>query len=226
MITNTELEQKGNQFPNQIVSFLRDADTFYFTTENGVVLELTALRNSAFRFRYATDLTFQADFSYAISPEATRGYNSLDWKEAKEQYEVWTPKVKVCIQKKNLKVRILDADGNLINEDELGFHWEENYTHGGNLVKMSKVTQTSESYYGLGDKATHSNLKGKRLNNWVTDQYGYGKDQDPLYKAIPFYIGLHSGIAYGIFFDNSFRTFFDFAHERRTRQVFGPMEVK
>jgi len=220
MITNTELEQKGNQFPNQIISFSRDTDTFYFTTENGVVLELTALRNSAFRFRYATDLTFQPDFSYAISPEASRGYNSLEWEETEEHYEIWTPKVKVCINKKNLKVKILDAAGNLVNEDELGFHWEENYTHGGNLVKMSKVTRTSESYYGLGDKATHSNLKGKRLNNWVTDQYGYGKDQDPLYKAIPFYVGLHSGIAYGIFFDNSFRTFFDFAHERRNTTSF------
>lgn len=220
MITNTELEQKGNQFPNHVVAFRQDADTFYFTTDNGVILELTALRNSAFRFRYATDYTFQPDFSYAISEEATRGYNSLDWKESESYYEIWTPKLKVRIDKKNLKVKILDAAGTLINEDELGFHWEENYTHGGNLVKMSKVTQTAESYYGLGDKATHSNLKGKRLNNWVTDQYGYGKDQDPLYKAIPFYIGLHSGIAYGIFFDNSFRTFFDFAHERRNTTSF------
>ena len=37
----------------------------------------------------------------------------------------------------------------------------------------------------------------------------------PLYKAIPFYVGLHNDIAYGIFFDNTFRTNFDFAHERR-----------
>ncbi|WP_373017941.1 TIM-barrel domain-containing protein, partial [Muriicola sp.] len=36
-----------------------------------------------------------------------------------------------------------------------------------------------------------------------------------LYKAVPFYIGLHNNIAYGIFFDNTFKTHFDFAHERR-----------
>ena len=220
MITNTELEHKGNQFPNHIVSFSQDADTFCFTTENGVILELTVIRNSAFRFRYATDNTFQPDFSYAIDPNASRGYNNLDCTETDTHYEISTTKLKVCISKMNLKVQILDMEGTLINEDELGFHWEENYTHGGNLVKMSKVTQASESYYGLGDKATHTNLKGKRLNNWVTDQYGFGKDQDPLYKAIPFFIGLHSGVAYGIFFDNSFRTFFDFAHERRNTTSF------
>jgi len=38
---------------------------------------------------------------------------------------------------------------------------------------------------------------------------------DPIYKAIPFYTGIHHKKAYGIFFDNTFRTFFDFCQERR-----------
>src|SRR6185436_13928118 len=42
---------------------------------------------------------------------------------------------------------------------------------------------------------------------------GYKKDQDPLYRNIPFYIGLHHNLAYGIFFDNTFRTIFDFGKE-------------
>lgn len=215
MITNTELEYKGNLYPNQITDFKRDTDKFYFTTENGVVLELTIIRNSAVRFRYATDYMFQPDFSYAISDNASKGYNRLDVKETPTEYLVETSRIKVLVDKKTLRVQISDHEGCIINEDELGFHWEENYQHGGNSVKMSKITQSSESFYGMGDKATHSNLKGKRVNNWVTDQYAFGKDQDPLYKAIPFYIGLHNNIAYGIFFDNTFRTYFDFSHERR-----------
>jgi hypothetical protein len=54
---------------------------------------------------------------------------------------------------------------------------------------MSKVSNDGESYYGLGDKPNHLNLKGKRYDNWVTDSYAYGKDTDPIYKAIPFYTG-------------------------------------
>lgn len=215
MITNTELEYKGNLYPNQVVDFKRDTDKFYFTTENGVILELTVLRNSAVRFRYATDYMFQPDFSYAISDNASKGYNRLEIEETATEYLVETSRIKVLVDKKTLRVQISDLHGQIINEDELGFHWEENYQHGGNSVKMSKITQSSESFYGMGDKATHSNLKGKRVNNWVTDQYAFGKDQDPLYKAIPFYIGLHNNIAYGIFFDNTFRTYFDFSHERR-----------
>lgn len=215
MITNTELEYKGNLYPDRIQDFSKDSDKFRFTTENGVILEITVLRNSVLRLRYATDYIFEPDFSYAISPNASRGFNELRVEETDTDYQIYTSKICILVDKKTLRVQISDLDGHIINEDELGFHWEENYEYGGNTVKMSKITQPSESFFGMGDKATHSNLKGRRLNNWVTDQYAYGKEQDPLYKAIPFYIGLHQGRAYGIFFDNSFCTHFDFSHERR-----------
>ncbi|MEG3657047.1 glycoside hydrolase family 31 protein [Arenibacter palladensis] len=215
MITNTELEYKGNLYPNTIVEFHRDTDKLYFTTSNGVILEMTILRDSILRFRYATENIFEPDFSYSISENVSVGFNHLKVEETTTEYLVYTAKLKVLIDKKTLRTQISDLDGNIINEDELGFHWEENYEFGGNSVKMSKITQNAESFYGLGDKATHSNLKGKRVSNWVTDQYAYGKDQDPLYKAIPFFIGLHNNKSYGIFFDNTFKTNFDFAHERR-----------
>lgn len=215
MITNTELEYKGNLYPNTIVEFRRDTDKLYFTTSNGVILEMTILRDSILRFRYATENIFEPDFSYAISENVSVGFNHLKVEETTNEYLVFTAKLKVLVDKKTLRTQISDLEGNIINEDELGFHWEENYEFGGNSVKMSKITQNAESFYGLGDKATHSNLKGKRVSNWVTDQYAYGKDQDPLYKAIPFFIGLHNNKSYGIFFDNTFKTNFDFAHERR-----------
>lgn len=215
MITNTEIERRGNLHPNHIVDFKQDNDKLYFTTQNGVILELTVLRDSAIRFRYATEHAFEPDFSYAISEDASKGYNELDVKDEIPEYVVITSKIKIHIDKTNLKVQITDLEDLVINEDEFGFHWEENYDYGGNIVKMTKVTQSAESFYGMGDKASHTNLKGKRVNNWVTDSYAYGKDQEPLYKSIPFFVGLHNDAAYGIFFDNSFSTYFDFAHERR-----------
>jgi hypothetical protein len=42
-------------------------------------------------------------------------------------------------------------------------------------------------FYGLGDKATQMNLKG--LENFATDQYAFQKDQEPLYKVVPFLLG-------------------------------------
>ncbi len=220
MITNTELEYKGNLYPNHIVEFTQDTDKLYFTTDNGVVLQVTILRGSVIRFRYATNYNFEPDFSYAIDPEGTVGYSKLEVEENDTEYVIITARVKVLVDKKTLRTQISDLEGIIINEDELGFHWEENYQYGGNTVKMSKITQTGESFYGMGDKAMHSNLKGKKVENWVTDQFAFSKEQDPLYKAIPFYIGLSKGKAYGIFFDNSFKTQFDFSFERRNTTSF------
>lgn len=216
MIVSTELDQKGNLFPSKVIAFKKDIDTLYFTTINDVVLQLTVFRDSVLRFRYTTTGTFSKDFSYAITKYASKGYNYLQIENEKEFYKVTTSKLICHISKVDLRVSIFDAkDNTLISQDELGFHWEESYEYGGNIVKMSKVSQDGESYYGLGDKPDHLNLKGKRYQNWVTDSYSFGKETDPIYKAIPFYTGLHHGKAYGIFFDNTFRSFFDFAHERR-----------
>jgi len=216
MITNTELELKGNQFPTNIVSYKKDIDTLTFSTANNVTLQITIIRGSVFRFRYTTCFAFKNDFSYAITEYASRGYSRLEITEDDKNYIITTKRLICHVSKENLKVTLLDANDNtLINEDELGFHWEESFEYGGNIVKMSKISHNGESYYGLGDKPVHLNLKGKRFENWVTDSYAYDKGTDPIYKDIPFYVGLHQNKAYGIFFDNTFRSFFDFAQERR-----------
>ncbi len=215
MITNTELENKGNLFPGKIVSFSQNVDKINFTTENGVILQVTIIRGSVIRFRYATGNNFENDFSYAISEKGVRGYSVLEVNEQKDGYEIITKKVRIYIAKANIQVIIKDEIGNIICKDDWGFHWEQSYEYGGNIVKMSKSAPQGECYYGLGDKPMHLNLKGKRIENWATDQYAFGKDQDPLYKSVPFYIGMYEERAYGIFFDNTFKTYFDFCHERR-----------
>ncbi|NIJ44258.1 alpha-glucosidase [Wenyingzhuangia heitensis] len=216
MILNEQIEYKGNAFPAKIIDFKKDVDTLYFSCENGVILQMTILRDSMFRFRYATGAKFENDFSYAISKDAVRGYNKLEITEDLEKYIITTSKLICYIAKTDLKTRIYDAvDQTLISEDELGFHWEESYELGGNIVKMTKNSPNGESFYGLGDKPEHTNLKGRRFQNWATDSYAFGRYTDPIYKAIPFYTAIQNKKAYGVFFDNSFRSHFDFCSERR-----------
>jgi alpha-glucosidase len=215
MITNTQLEYKGDLYPNKIISYTQEGDSIFFNTSNNVILKLTVLRDSMLRFRFTTKGYFSNDFSYAIDKSHTHGYNFLEVTESLDYYQIKTSKILCRIQKADLRSSIFDLYENIILEDELGFHWEECYEYGGNIVKMSKSSKDGESFYGLGDKATQLNLKGKRLENFATDQYAFHKDQEPLYKVVPFYIGLHNKHAYGIFFDNTFRTNFDFCQERR-----------
>lgn len=215
MITNTELEYKGDIYPSKIISFSKETDSVFFTTDNDVILKVTILRDSMIRFRYTTKGYFSPDFSYAIDKNQSHGFNEFRFTEATEHFEIQTSKVLVKIRKSDVHKTIYDLDGNILLDEEIGFHWEESYHWGGNIVKMSLISKEGESYYGMGDKPTHFNLKGKRVENWATDQYAFHKDQEPLYKVVPFYIGLHQKTSYGIFFDNTFRTFFDFAQERR-----------
>ncbi|WP_445732460.1 glycoside hydrolase family 31 protein [Mariniflexile sp.] len=216
MILNTELEYKGDLFPSNIISYEKNVDVLSFSSANNVILQITVVRDSVLRFRYTTTSLFDKDFSYAITKYANRGYNVLEVKEEDDKYIILTSKLKCHVSKIDLRTSIYDVkDDTLICEDELGFHWEESYEFGGDIVKMSKTSQEGESYFGLGDKPVDNNLKGKRFENWVTDSYAYGKNTDPIYKAIPFYTGLHHKKSYGIFFDNTFRSYFDFCHERR-----------
>ena len=216
MIVNTELEQKGNLFPSEIINYKKDVDKLYFTTKNNVVLQITVVRDSVIRFRYSTTGKFENDFSYGVTIHASRGYSFLKVTEEETHYIIATKKLICKVEKSSLQVSLYDAkDMVLINQDEIGFHWEESYELGGDIVKMSKVSLRAESYYGLGDKPVDINLKGKRFENWVTDSYAFGKNTDPIYKAIPFYTSIHNNKSYGIFFDNTFKTYFDFAHERR-----------
>jgi len=220
MIINTELERKGDLYPSQITSFKKEVDSAFFCTDNNVILKVTVHRDSLLRFRFTTKGYFSPDFSYAIDENHSRGYNKFEVTEEKDYYKILTNKLECHIHKSDMRTGIYDLNGNVLLEDELGFHWEEIYEYGGNVVKMSKVSKDGENFYGLGDKATHLNLKGKRLENWATDQYAFAKEQEPLYKAVPFYIGLNNKAAYGIFFDNTFRSFFDFCHERRNVSSF------
>ncbi len=216
MIVNTELEQKGNLFPSEIVKYKKDVDKLYFTTKNNVVLEVTVVRDSVIRFRYSTTGKFENDFSYGITVHASRGYSFLDVTEDENHYIITTSKLICKVERLSLQVSLYDAlDLKIINQDEIGFHWEESYEYGGDIVKMSKACQKAESFYGLGDKPVDVNLKGKRFENWATDSYAFGKNTDPIYKAIPFYTAIQENKSYGIFFDNTFKTHFDFAHERR-----------
>ncbi|MDO8316629.1 MAG: DUF4968 domain-containing protein, partial [Flavobacterium sp.] len=78
MITNTELEYKGDLYPTKIVSFEHEVDSICFHTNNSVILKVTVLRDSLIRFRFTTKGYFSNDFSYAIDKSHSHGYNFLE----------------------------------------------------------------------------------------------------------------------------------------------------
>ncbi len=201
-------------FPDIITRYRREGNVFFFHPQSDIILEVRVLSDRIIRFRYAAEGTFERDFSYAVVAGYQESIIHLSIDEANQHYCISTSLVRCYISKENLKIRITDLNDTVINEDESGFHWMHYLWKGGKIVFSSKKIQEGEVFYGLGDKPTELNIRGKRFENYGTDAFAYGKDTDPLYKNIPFFYGLHHGIGYGIFFDNTFRTIFDFGKER------------
>lgn len=201
--------------PGKAIRYTRQNNQFFIFTHNEAVLCVTVVSDRVIRLRFSTDGDFEKDFSYAIDKKFEGGYNNLEFQELSDTYVIKTAKLICKISKDGLKTRFLDLNGTIINDDEKGFSWQENTEYGGNNVKMSKRAHAAEYFYGLGDKPSNLNLRGKKFLNWNHDNYGFAKDADPLYKSIPFYLGLHNSTGYGIFFDNTFKSVFNFGEDKR-----------
>ena len=200
-------------FPSDILTWTQQNNVFYFNT-NETILEVKLFSDKIVRFRYAADGKFLRDFSYAVQDNFKTSDVNLSVYEDRNKFDLMTEYLVIQIYKKNLKVTILDRKYNIISEDELGYHWQYYIKKGGKICYCSKKINDGETFFGLGDKPTEFNLRGKRFENYGADTYGFKKEEDPLYKNIPFYLGLHHDIAYGVFFDNTFRTIFDFGKEQ------------
>jgi alpha-glucosidase len=92
----------------------------------------------------------------------------------------------------------------------------------GHAFTLRKQMPQAEHYYGLGDKTGGLDRRGKSFVDWNTDAYGFSSADDPIYKSIPFFIGVGgAGGSYGIFLDNTWRSWFDFGHREEDVLAFG-----
>jgi alpha-glucosidase len=144
------------------------------------------------------------DFSYAVvgkpQPAETR------YSETPDAIFLQTDSLKVVIHKHPFSIGFYTLQNEALNEDEkgLGTSWI------GSEVTTYKKLQEGERFIGLGEKTGNLDRAGNGYTNWNADVYGYSISQDPLYSSIPFYIGIHHGLNYGIFLDNSYQTDFNF----------------
>lgn len=204
---------------SQVRSYSKEGNAYVFTDGKAKV-EVRIFSDEIIRVRLAPQGTFLDDFSYAVKTDLHLHPTSFSLEELEDAYLVKTAATTCRIQKDNFFISFGDTKGKTINRDHAPMHWEESPDFGGYYVYCTKEAQSDEAFFGLGDKSTNLNLRGRRFSNWNSDTYGFGFNQDPLYKTIPFYIGVTDSDAYGIFFDNTFKTFFDFAAEQNNQTSF------
>jgi len=200
-------------YPGKLISWIQHGNKLTLYAEN-TVLELSVISHTILKFRYANDGYFDDDFSYAIDPKFIPKDAAFHAIENDKVVWLVTNKLKCYIDKSTFSIKICDLNDAIIIEDEKGYHWKEENKFGGDVVISTLKNAPNTKYYGLGDKTGSLNLSGTKRELWGTDCYGYGNETDPVYKNIPFFLGLSEDQGYGIYLDNSFRTFFDFGKER------------
>lgn len=115
-------------------------------------------------------------------------------------------KVDLVISKSPILFTFLTKDGKIINEDDKGLGTQAQ----GEQITVYKKLQENERFVGLGEKTGPLDRRGHGYQNWNTDHFAYDIEADPLYASIPFYIGIHHELSYGIFLDNSYKSHFNF----------------
>lgn len=203
-------------FANDISSFERKGRVFTFICESDVRLRVEVLTETIIRFRYNLGSVWNEDFSYAIDENFKAKRTKIEFSDEELYFLIETPALSVLINKLNAKVNIYNAAGKLISQDSAGFYARTTIHKGITELSLSRKAPKKERFLGLGDKSSVLNMRGYSFENWVTDAFCYSEATDPLYRAIPFYYTLNKAEAYGTFFDNSYRTKFDFCKSNKS----------
>ncbi len=179
-------------------------------------LRITALRNDILRVRIAPGSALPEDASWAVLPGPRSKSVEVQPTEDATSVGFRTASLDVRVERSPLRIVVRDLAGNVICADAPGRPTE--FSIGG--FSVSKEMPSDERFFGLGDKTGSFDRRNQAYTLWNRD-IGVEATTDPLYKSIPFFLAISFGRSYGIFLDNTWRTWFDFGKQARDAYSFG-----
>lgn len=167
-------------------------------------LKITPYSDKILRIQVSRDNIFD-EFSYSVvmSPECNTEDSLSDDEEA---ILLASGEITLKVHKNPFGLAFLNKKNELLNSDipSSGIQFLNGSCY------VYKQTFSGEKFIGLGEKTGPFNKAGRAYSNWNTDAPSYGIYEDPLYTSIPFYIGIHDSLIYGIYVDNTYKTDFSF----------------
>lgn len=181
-------------------------------------VEVMALNDDVLRVRITARNTTPEDASWVIPPAVRERHLTLAPTEIRGATEFKTQHLNVRIESAPLRLIVADTGGHVISADAP----ERAAEFAGQAFTLRKLLPEAEHYFGLGDKTGPLDRRGETFVNWNSDAYGFGESTDPIYKSIPFFVGVGgAGGSYGLFLDNTYRSWFDFGHQDPQTLSFG-----
>ena len=197
-------------------------DALVLTTASGAALRISFVSADVVHIRMSPTATFGDGFSYAVE-DKTRAPVQLSVREEGGALSVrsiasGSASVRVARQPQAL-IEIYAADGTLVLADDPARPMAFDPATG--AIESSKHRSPFELYYGFGEKALPMSRHQQYMTMWNSDTPGYAQGLDPIYETIPFFIALDHGKSYGVFFDNTYRSYFDMGKTEASRYTFG-----
>ena len=180
-------------------------------------MNVTAVAEDILRVRISASGNLGEDSSWAVPAEvraSTISVIAMPSSESSGMVEFRTRALDARVEGQPLRLIVSDLGGRVISADIADRAID---IIGGGFT-LRKVSPGAEHYFGLGDKTGPLDHRGQAFANWNTDAYHFQESTDPLYKTIPFFVATGgAGGSYGIFLDNTWRSWFDFG--KRDSQV-------
>jgi len=192
-----------------------EGNNITFHTEHAIV-RVSVLAPDIVRVRMSPGAALGPDYSWAVVKKQWPAVH-VEFSSGPNMRVIQTGKLVIHAQLSPFRLAFYDSSGKLISKDsdDLGMAWN------GSQVRSWKQMPSDEQYFGLGENSGRLDLRGRGYVMWNTDAGGWGATTTPLYETVPFFMGLRQGRAYGIFFDNTYRTSFDMGVEFRSEYSFG-----
>ena len=200
----------------------RAGEEVSFVTVGGARVVVSFVTPDVVRVRMSADGKLGRDFSYARVDNAPAP-TKIEFDDNAERTELraTTGGTRVVVQKRPaLTITVYDPQGRVVVADDPARPMAFDAATG--AIEASKQRDAYELYYGFGEQGLPTiSREGQFLVNWNTDSYKYPVGTNPLYQTIPFFIALRDGRAYGLFFDNTYRSHFDMGKSDPRRYAFG-----
>lgn len=150
-----------------------------------------------------------SNFSYALQDTAIPVFSRVQYQNTASAITISTAAIAAEIETKpNLRVTFKDKAGTIINEDVPGQGFGTAFM--GDKVSTYKKLQDGERFVGLGEVLGNLDKRGQSFTLNNTDNYRYGDPRVSMYGSVPFFMGIHHAKVYGLFYHNSYKTFFNF----------------
>lgn len=175
--------------------------------ENGAV-RIEQVAGVGFRIRYSFGAAFDSAASWATIPDSIV-FGDPRVSETPDALVVRGAALVVTVRKRPLRLSMADTAGNELFSESLGAG------HQGARVTHIVARPATAHYFGIGEEPFPLDRSGSVLTMWNTDAGYHAGQTTPIYSSIPFYMAVNGGRAYGLFYDDSYKSEFDFGAKLR-----------